>query len=67
MLSSIRSSSLSHLAILEDEEADVSSMVDVVLSEERRGIVLDPNASQLVVVNVVHLKPTLHMQNSTLQ
>ena len=44
---------------MEDEEAHVPAMVDVVLPEEWGGVVLDPHASQLVVVDVVHLKTAL--------
>ena len=48
-----------YLAVLEDEESHVPPVMDVVLPEERGSIVLDPHTSQLVVVNVVHLEPTL--------
>jgi hypothetical protein len=48
-----------NLSILEYEEAHIPAVMDVVLPEERRGIVLDPHPSQLVIVNIIKLESTL--------
>lgn len=43
----------SHLSILEYKEPHIPAMMNVVLPEQRRGVVLDPHSSKLVVVNVI--------------
>ena len=49
-----------YLSILKDEETHVLPVVHLILTEDGRGKVLDPHASQLVSVDVVVLKTTLH-------
>ena len=49
-----------YLSILKDKETHVLPVVHLILTEDGRGEVLDPHTGQLVSVDVVVLKTTLH-------
>lgn len=50
---------LSYSSILKDKEPNISSVMYHVTSKDWRSKVLDPDASEFVVMNIIILKPTL--------
>lgn len=51
-----------YLSVLEDKEPHVLPVVHLILTEDGRSKVLDPHARQLVTIDVVVLKTTLHWE-----
>ena len=49
-----------HLPILEHEEPDVLSVMNLILTKHGRRKILNPDACQLVTVDIVVLKIALH-------
>jgi len=49
---------------LENEEAHISAMVNVIFLEKGRGVVLYPHTGKLVVVNVIALEATLQWMDT---
>lgn len=48
-----------YLSILEDKEADIFPVMDLVFSEYRRREILNPHPSQLVAMDIIVLKISL--------
>ena len=51
-----------YLSVLKDKEPHVLPVVHLILTEDGRSKVLDPHTRQLVTVDVVVLKTTLHWE-----